>query len=183
MKNVIRLSLAILCCSLLFASVQAQNNLNKTYTWDNETDEVTLTMNVEPGTKVLAMNFAGKSSKGNLVVTALDPSGNSECGFCLVTDCKLSCGKARGNNKSDAECGKRKGISSTCSSSSSNGVTKTSVSCSGKGYSYASSSSEGDFGAKGNANEVISDPEPGKWTFVIEAIKVTGNLAINITQE
>lgn len=183
MKNIINQTLGILLCSMIMVSVQAQNSLNKTYSWDDQTDEVTLTMDVEPGTKVLAMNFAGKVRKGNLVVTALDPSGNSECGFCLVTDCKLSCGKARGKDQAEEGSGKRKDISSTCSSSSSNGVTKTSMSCTGSGYSYASSSSEGDFGAKGNANEVISDPEPGKWTFVIEAIKVTGDLTLNIGQE
>lgn len=183
MKNVIRLSLAILGCTLLFASVQAQNNLNKTYTWDNETDEVTLTMNVEPGTKVLAMSFVGTAKKGNMVVTAFDPNGNSECGFCLVTDCALSCGKARGKEKVGQSVENRKSKVSSCISNTEDGVTKTTMSCSRNGYSYTSSSTEGDFGAKGNANEVISDPEPGEWTFVIEAMKVTGDLVLSIKQD
>ena len=101
----ITIQLAGILFFIAFMSVSAlsQDDLNKSYTWDDKTEEVTLTVNVEPGTKELAMQFNGKVSKGNLVVTALDPNGIGECGFCLITDCSLSCGKARDKSKSKAK--------------------------------------------------------------------------------
>ena len=179
-KVILQSSLVLLFISLLLVCVQAQSALNKSYSWDDKTEEVTLSVNVEPGTKELALQFKGNVSTGNLVVTAMDPNGNGECGFCLITDCSLSCGKARDKVKKGKA--KRKGVNSSCSSNTKNGVTKTTMSCSGTGYSFMSNNSQGDFGAKGNANEIISDPTPGKWIFIIEAIKVTGDLELSIEQ-
>ncbi len=182
-KVIIQFSVILFFITFMLTTAKTQDDLNKTYSWNDKTEEVTLTVTVEPGTKELAMLFNGKVSKGNLVVTALDPSGNGECGFCLITDCSLSCGKARDKTKGDKNAARRKGMSSSSSSNTNDGVTKMTMSCSGKGYSYTNNNSQGDFGARGNSNETISNPTPGEWTFVIEAIKVTGDLEVSIEQD
>lgn len=177
-------SISILCFTLCLAcTLSAQNNIEKSYTWDGTSDEVTLSMKVRPGVDALSMAFDGKISKGNLVVTGFDPEGNHACGFCLITDCSLSCGKARetGNDGKSLQSGKN--IKCNTSSSTQNGVTKTEMTSTGNGYSYMCTSTEDVSGARGNAIETISDPTPGEWTFVIEAIQVKGTLEVSIKQD
>ena len=180
--QIIRSITIIFFAFFMFNFLQAQDNIDKTYSWDDASDKITLKVEVKKDADILSMAFEGDVSKGNLVVYAYDPNGNKECGFCLITDCSLSCGseydKSTGIGKSQSN----RSSNSTATVSTENGV-KTTTTSSGQGYSYSSSSSSDNSGAKGNAMEKISDPVPGTWKFVIEAIEVTGKLKVNIDQE
>ena len=182
-KRTIKIISALFILSLLFQVSMAQNSINKNYNWNNESEELELTVDVKPNAKEISIEVEGEVSKGNLIVTAYNPDGKKETGFCLITDCSLQC---KGKNKSKIKASARdrsKNKNYSVSSNTENGVSTVSVSSSDAGYSYACSSSNDSSGAKGNMHEVWSDPMPGKWTFTIEVVEVTGEMDIEVRQK
>ena len=185
MKNrIIKTIVALFITSFMFHFLSAQDGLNETYDWNKESDEITVYVDVNSNTKALSMSFNGQVSEGNLIVSAYDPNGNKQSGFCLITNCELSCGKNDKNSTGKGVSKKNKGKNKTysVSTNTNNGTTQSTMSSSGEGYSYSCSSDENDSGAKGNSIETITDPTSGKWKFVIEAVEVTGQLTANVHQ-
>ena len=187
MKNrIVKIISAVFVLSLLFQFANAQSaskSIDKKYNWTDETEEFSVFVDVKSNAKEISMAFNGEVSKGNLTVTAYNPDGKKESGFCLITNCALECGAGKNNQKASKNSNSNSNSNYSVSSSSGKGSASTSISRTDEGYSYSCSSSEDSSGAKGNMHEIMSDPMPGKWEFVIKATQVTGKLEVDVSQK
>ncbi len=187
----------------------AKRSIDENFSWDTSNETKTIYMKVDNGARKITMDFDGHISEGAFNLTAYDPEGNKVGGFSLVCSSGEGThvhvdvtegnhqhthvhtdGNSTHSSHSDSNHGSNtRSTSSTTTTTevTSDGKLKTKSKSKskkkGKGeYSYSSSNSDSK-GSKGVMKKTISDPDAGKWKFVLEASKVTGTLTARVTQD
>ena len=192
----------VLCILIPTISNAQKVELNKEFSFDENSKTESFTFKVEKGTKKLNIDLEGIISKGGLKVKILDPDGKQVSGFSLET----SKSKDKSYNSSSDSGKKEKQSSSSSSRSSENASVSVRASSSSRSSSSSNSNSasvavnssgesethnthiytkekteNNDAGARGVINKEITNPTEGTWKFTIYPDNTSGHLTTKIS--
>ncbi len=140
------------------SSSHSQSHLSQEFTFDGETGDRQVVIDVHQETRMLSFMFQSKISAGNLTMNIFDPNGKGEGGFVLEAVEQVEKGATNNSNQNSNQ-------------NSNNGV-----------HTYTMVHSKGGK-SSGSMNKQIEHPIPGVWTVKISAKELTGSLGIHLGQQ